>query len=385
MKRILYLNNYMSTSISGKRNADNIFSQPANNKVNGIYISLSEAGCNVQILSSGLVNSKSLKWFSVQEESFKGGKIRYCSIFDFPLINTFTSILSMYHQIRLENKKKMVDKIIFYNFKPEVAWAAWLAKKTLGIPIVVEFEDGYTSVEGLSIIKRWIFKQTEKIVSKSIDAAIVVNSKLADKFTVPTVIVRGVIDRSMLGKEQTKKKNILTTKLLYSGGLDIERGIKVAIESMKYLDKHFELYITGKGNLESEIKQIKDPRIHFKGFISYEEVQRMMYDVDILLQCQLENHAFGEMSFPSKVFEYMATGNRIVSSCVSDIEEFASGCFYFYQNDDPNQLAIAINSAYRDIQNSNTEVVENMKNKLSTLTPDVVGEQIISAIFYPPK
>lgn len=379
MKHIVYLNNYMLEDIIIERNNKNIFSQPANNKINAIRKSLEVNGCDVKILSSGLVNNKSFKFYKKVESNIDKG-IVYCPIIDIPLINTFSSALFTFLEIKKINKKRKINNIIFYNYKPEVAWAAWLAKKILNIPITLEYEDGYYSVESIGRIKKSIFNYTEKIVSKSIDSAILVTSKLRKRINNKNTIVRGVVDEDFLLKCKNEKVRNENITVLYSGGLDKERGIEVLLESLNYIEDDFKLIISGKGNLEHKVIEKKDNRIEFIGFVDYSIVKENLMNADILVNCQLENHDFGEASFPSKIFEYIATGNRIISSGVSDIKEFGKDCFYFYDNDDPKKLAKEIKRAIEDIKNNKNEFIDNIESLCSTNSYENIGKEIINIL-----
>lgn len=372
MRRILYLNNFMTEKVVKCRKNHTIFSQPANNKVSGITEALTANDCEVKILSSGLVNGKSGKFYKKLEDRALNVDIIYCSIIDFPLINTISSVFFMYNQIKKENATRKVDNIIFYNYKPEVAWAAWLAKKRLHIPITVEYEDGYSHVGEIHGLKAWIFNFTEEKVKKSVDSAILVNSHLKKYYSVPSVVVRGIVNNEFFRKckEYKKEKNEKPT-ILYSGGLDEERGIGVFLESLKYNDMDCCVIVSGKGNIESD-----DPRVDFKGFIPYEEVQKLMMQSDVLVQCQLSKNTFAKASFPSKLFEYIATGNMIVSSDIDEVKSFAGEAFAYYEDDDPEKLAEAIKSLYSE--------KGKMKNKIDALCeynlPNKVGKLILSIL-----
>ncbi|WP_435168686.1 glycosyltransferase [Paenibacillus glycanilyticus] len=373
-RKIIYLNNYMSTQIATLRNSQNIYSQPANNKILGIKKSLEAAGASVKVLSSGLVNSKSFKWHKRVEEKSNLIDVVYCSILDIPLISTIVSIVFMFFEIRKEHKKKSIDNLIFYNYKPEVAWAAWLAKRIFNIPITIEYEDGYSNIDSVKGFKRVLMKLTEDVVSKNISSAITVNSLLAEKQSVPSVVVRGVTDANLyLMREKHNKSKRSMPIIFYGGGLDKERGIEILLESLKYITKDFKLIITGKGKIT-----IDDPRVDFKGFIDYESMLSYMLDADILIQCQLSQHQFGNSSFPSKVFEYMATGNLIISSEVADIKDFAGDAFYYYQNDDPKQLAKVIIAALNDDSNTHRKI-ETHKLSVDNL-PKNIGDKLIGIL-----
>lgn len=375
MRRVLYLNNFMTLDIADIRNNRNVFSQPGNNKVTGVLDAMVAAGCNVTMLSSCLVNKKTGKWYKRIDSKFHDVPVVYCSILDLPLFNSISSIISMYRTISKMVKNEKIDNILFYNYKPEVAWTAYFVKKRYGIPITVEYEDGFTSISYLGKLKKLIFGFTENFVSKQVDSAIVVNSLIASKYDVPTVVVRGVVNTEFYREccEYQKQPNDIFT-ILYSGGLNEARGIYVLIDALKYISFNLKLVITGKG----EFKPVVDPRIDFRGFVSIEEAHTLMRQADLLAITQLKNNVFGNESFPSKLFEYIATGNMIVASSVSDIKEFAGNSIDYYDNDDPRELAAAIEKCYqRWLQGENTE------NRVTDLCiknlPDGIGNKIVEA------
>lgn len=381
MKHIVYLNNYMLEDIIKLRNNKEVFSQAANNKILGIKKSLEENGCDVKILSTGLVNNNSFKFYKKYNSKIDS-KVTYCSIIDIKLLNTIWSIFSTYFEINKINKIQKIDNIIFYNYKPEVAWSAWLANKILKIPLTVEYEDGYYSTEGISPFKQKLFTVTESIVSKNIHSAILVTSKLKQRVNVKNVVVRGIVDEKFM--DYCRYKNIKEEnnriKVLYSGGIDKERGIEVLLKSLDYIDEDFELIITGRGPLENKVLKKNDKRISFLGFIEYKKVKENIKNADILINCQLENHNFGNVSFPSKIFEYMATRNLVISSCVSDIKEFGKECFLFYENDNPVQLAKCIEEAIENIRNKNDDKITNMMDLSKNNICKVIGKDIINIL-----
>lgn len=375
MKNIVYLNNYMSEIIIKQRNNKSFYSQAANNKIRGIADSIISTSNRLTIISSGLMNNKTFKKYKKNSDKLKEVNIIYSEIVDIPLINTLSSIWYMYKEIKRMNKENPIDNIIFYNYKPEVAWTAFLAKKRLKIPITVEYEDGYGNINDLGKFKSIIFKFTEKIVSKNIDSAILVNSLLKNKFKVPNVIIRGIVDVNFYEecKKYDKKKNDIFT-ILYAGGLDEARGINVLIQSLKYISFDFKLIITGKGNINFE-----DERIEFKGFIPYKEMKNIMKQADLLVQCQLVNDSFQNVSFPSKIFEYIATNNFVISSKVADITEFSKDEIIYYDNDDPRQLANKITEIYNMYLNETKQ-----KNTFDRLCeenlPKMIGNKIINIL-----
>lgn len=342
MKRVLYLCNYMTDDIQKKRNNRATFSQAANNKITGIAKALLYNDCEVVILSSGLVNNKTGRFYPEESDTAGFAEVIYAGMRDIPIIGSFSSAIHMYRLICRICTEKKVDNIIFYNYKPEVALPALWAKKRFGIPITVEYEDGYSKVADVKGLKKLIFTKTEQLVAKKLDSAILVSAQLQPQFSVPNVVVRGVVNEEFYQEScnYIKEKNDKFT-ILYSGDLGKTRGVGILYNALDYFKKDCKVVITGKGQLESN-----DPRIDFKGFVSYQEVKNLMNQADVLLQCQRIKDSFAQASFPSKIFEYIATGNIIVSSAMQDVKKFAGDAIIYYEDDDARKLSEALEKAY---------------------------------------
>lgn len=374
MKNIIYLNNYLDESIIHQRNNANVFSQAANNKISGIRTALEKVGCDVTIVSSGLTNGKSARWF--RRKIWRADKMIYCGIFDFPLLNTLSSIVSMYREIRRLEKQKPIDHIIFYNYKPEVAWPAYWAKKYMGIPITIEYEDGYSHIDNMKSIKSMIFSFTEKYISKRVDSAIVVNSAICKQYSVPSVVVRGIVNEKLYQQALIRHKTEHRDRIVfaYTGGIDNERGIDILIEALKYVKDDIQVIVTGKGKLNCI-----DARLQFKGMVPYDEMQEILLSSDILLQCQKSRSGFAQVSFPSKLFEYLATQNLIISSDIQDVKCFAGDALLYYENDDPRKLAKAMEKAISLI--GDTDVQQRLNDLARENLPQSVGTKILQSIF----
>lgn len=372
MKNIVYIGNYMLNDIIDLRNNNKVFSQAAKNKMDLIYKSLKKNNCNVNILSNGWMNNKSFK----KHKGFTSDlnkDVYYIEIFDFPIFNMISSIYYGYKKVKNIHYNNKIDSIIFYNYRPETAVIAYLANRHLNIPIIVEYEDGYYNLKDIGVIKRSIINITEEIVSKSIKGSILVTSELRKRVKGCSVIVRGICNDEIITRAKKNKKNNSIPIVMYSGGLEEIRGVKVLLESLKYTHSKFKLIITGRGECEDYIKSNKDSRIEFLGYISYNEVVDNMINADILVNCQLERNSFGIASFPSKIFDYASTGNLILSSNNSDIEEFMGSCVSIYYNDNPHELAEKLDELLKSLK---TNKYLEMKNKIDEFRSNNLSKEI---------
>lgn len=104
---------------------------------------------------------------------------------------------------------------------------------------------------------------------------------------------------------------------MYSGKLEKGYGIPMLIDAfMQIKDKDLELWFTGGGNAEEYIRDcaIKDSRIKFWGFLpTREDVLNKQLQAALLVNMRLPSETVSTYSFPSKLFEYMATGVPVLS------------------------------------------------------------------------
>ena len=101
---------------------------------------------------------------------------------------------------------------------------------------------------------------------------------------------------SILEKREVKD----SVKFVYLGTLSEKKGIKWLIESFNSVSTHFanaELFLAGKGELEQYIKEscIKNPKIHYEGFLSEAEVGKLLSQMDVLVCPSLWNEPFGRV------------------------------------------------------------------------------------------
>ncbi|MFD0671316.1 glycosyltransferase [Cohnella sp. GCM10027633] len=380
---VLYLNNYMLADAIERRGNESTFSQAANNKIDQVKAAIETNGHRVRMLSSGLTNNRSFRWHRGFRSELNQD-LHYAGIFDLPLLNIITSIASMCYRVFKLHRASKIDYLIFWNYKPEVAVVAYLCKLLLGIKIILDYEDGYFAMPGMKG-KRKVINKIESFVKNKIDGAILVSPDLVPRVEPkPFYVFRGLanpamLDHSLAAKRDKAKGDDIV--LMYSGGLDHERGIDVLVEALKYTRESFSLVITGRGPLAKILNADADPRIRYLGYLDYESAKRHMREADILINTQRETIDFAFASFPSKIFDYLATDRLIVSSNVGNMRAFSEGAFYIYEKDDPKQLAAAIDKAIGEVADGRSEhklaLTRSLRDKL---TPALVGKGLIAAL-----
>ena len=159
----------------------------------------------------------------------------------------------------------------------------------------------------------WI---TIKQMQRDFDGFVLYAAKMAEYLNIPSdkwILMEGSYDISeQIMSVKEKKKAIM-----YSGKLDEQYGIKMLVDAfMSVQDSDIELWITGGGNTEGYIRECvkKDSRIKFYGFLpSRNDVLKLQQQASLLVNIRLPSEPASAYCFPSKLFEYMATGTPVLS------------------------------------------------------------------------
>nr|WP_288720748.1 glycosyltransferase [uncultured Blautia sp.] len=231
---------------------------------------------------------------------------------------------------------------------------------------------------GQSHIKATLKKidwQSIKKMQKKFDGFILYAEKMAEYLKIPSdkwILLEGSYDtfeQIMVVKE--KKKAVM-----YSGKLDEQYGIKMLVDAfMSIRDSDIELWITGGGNTEGYIKECegKDHRIKFYGFLpSRQDVLQKQAEASLLVNMRLPSEPASGYCFPSKLFEYMATGTPVLSFDIAGIPREYLRYLYIVNQETVDALAKAIEETLgldeASLQEQGNEAREFVINEKNTKT-----------------
>lgn len=211
-----------------------------------------------------------------------------------------------------------------------------------------------------------------KKMQKKFDGFILYAEKMADYLEVPSgkwILMEGSYD--------TSEQRVITAErkkaVMYSGKLDEQYGIKMLVDAfMSISEPDVELWLTGGGNAESYIQECakKDTRIKFYGFLpSREDVLRKQAEASLLINMRLPSEPASGYCFPSKLFEYMATGTPVLSFDIAGIPREFLKYLFIVKEENKKALAKAIaetlkldRKALKERGNAAREFIVNEKN-----------------------
>lgn len=154
------------------------------------------------------------------------------------------------------------------------------------------------------------------------------------------------------GEPATDREAPKKRAVMYSGTLDREYGIPMLLDAFSSIrDGGLELWLTGGGNAEELIrsKAQEDARIKFFGFLpSRRDVVALQREASLLLNMRLPSEEASSYCFPSKLFEYMATGTPVLTFRLGGIPEEYYRYLVTVDAESADRLAGSIVSALQD-------------------------------------
>ena len=165
--------------------------------------------------------------------------------------------------------------------------------------------------------------------------------------------------------QNVKKLNIKKKKTIffYSGSFFKNTGLEILLEAIDLLkEKNFELWISGSGDdrfIKSAMKT--DNRIKFLGLLSTNQLINTYKKADIFLNPRPVSMTSNDISFPSKLFDYLWWNKPIISTCTKSLDPKYREILDIVE-DDPVSIALAIRSyleGKKYFKNKNKEWIIN--------------------------
>ncbi|MBR4155843.1 MAG: glycosyltransferase [Bacteroidales bacterium] len=256
-------------------------------------------------ISVGFTNIKGIKQFSIIHNLYKEA----CKIVKRNCEKTYVIIPYMvFHHVRVAKllKNKFKDKVVICQIIPDIF---------------------HTKKKASAFY--WMNKYSENNAKKS-DAFVLFTKAMSEYLNIPDekfMIMESVIDGNSYNLSSNNINND-NDKLhvLYTGALRKEHGIMKFVDMMNHIKRDdFELWITGIGPLSDKLKDAadKDSRIKFFGTVAKDKVFELQSKADILINPRSDDDSpeLTRYMFPSKLMEYMLTGNPAVICRMSGIPE----------------------------------------------------------------
>ncbi len=206
-----------------------------------------------------------------------------------------------------------------------------LWSKIIGYKLVLAIEEDYTffrdNIKLISRFKFWTVRKFDFLNSRLAEAVVVISNHLKEKYVrlkARTVILIPVTAKLNFNQQKSNFNSPL--QVIYAGSFADKDGVSDIIEGFLTFNKKFQdstLILTGHSEQQKYYQEkYKDEKsLVFPGFLEDEEFYGLIRDADVLCMCRTES-GFANSGFPFKLGEYLATGNPVICTKVSDVQNY---------------------------------------------------------------
>lgn len=290
--------------------------------------------------------------------------------------------------ISVDDEKKLI--IVYTPHTPFIQAANWAKRKDPRIKICMVVPDlpQYMDLsESLSPIYKFLksidLKQFAK-ENKTVDSYILLTEQMADALNVgdrPYRVVEGIYEAT----NGVSNKRVGIKTIVYTGKLNLAFGATNLVKAFHSIQNaNIRLVICGSGEAKNEIAQIaaKDSRIDFKGQVTSDEARKCILDGDILVNPRPNDSIYTKYSFPSKIIDYLATGNPVIAFELDGMPKIYKDFIYYIPGNNIESIAKTIqrviNADPKEIQVRTNKALQYINYKLSR---EEVAKSIINLNF----
>lgn len=290
--------------------------------------------------------------------------------------------------ISVDDEKKLI--IVYTPHTPFIQAANWAKRKDPRIKICMVVPDlpQYMDLsESLSPIYKFLksidLKQFAK-ENKTVDSYILLTEQMADALNVgdrPYRVVEGIYEAT----NGVSNKRVGIKTIVYTGKLNLAFGATNLVKAFHSIQNaNIRLVLCGSGEAKNEIAQIaaKDSRIDFKGQVTSDEARKCILDGDILVNPRPNDSIYTKYSFPSKIIDYLATGNPVIAFELDGMPKIYKDFIYYIPENNIESIAKTIqrviNADPKEIQVRTNKALQYINYKLSR---EEVAKSIINLNF----
>lgn len=267
--------------------------------------------------------------------NYIGGQTLLAKKFIKRRIDNFRGILKSALNILSEKKDNKTDAIIYYSTSTSRALIFYIITRFKNILFLKE-ESEFPSIylKNMNSLQKALFKNLHYSL---FDGSLLMTNKLIEYFVnekknkTPYLHVPMTVDFERFFKIQ--KNNLSPDYIAYCGVLNNEKdGVNILIEAFALITDEFpgiKLYLIGDAGTQLEMDQYQKQvdnnnllgKVVFKGRLGKDEIPEILVSAKILVLPRPPSFQ-SEGGFPTKLGEYLATGNPVIVTKVGEIANY---------------------------------------------------------------
>jgi glycosyltransferase involved in cell wall biosynthesis len=217
-------------------------------------------------------------------------------------------------------------------FNAELIWLynGYAAEVVLGrlisqkhkVPMVFEFEDWHFSRSRKWNPKPMVDYAIWGLFAKNFQKSYAVSKRLGSKLdrrSKSVEILPGLVSQNIcrMVEEAPPFLSANGTIAGYFGGLSVEKGANLILESLPKCESHIRYIVCGAGPLKTEFEKAHlsfPEKLEFLGCVSTSELHKAMSRCDVIINPHRPLSEYGQGIFPFKIVEAIASGRVVLST-----------------------------------------------------------------------
>lgn len=253
-------------------------------------------------------------------------------LINLPLLKVFVRLFGSFFGL-VTQKKAGLDAVCVYAAHTPNLLAAYVFSKLYNVPFFVYIPD-LPSYMDMGMNRSALLRALKKIDACIIDFLVSASSGVF-------VISRHMVDdnATWIGKPYlvlegiaSSGENLVTPVsppdenkkyIFYAGGLNRAYGIVELVEGFIKSGVDCELWLCGRGELESYVKDVsvRYPSVKYLGFLSVSDVERIQGEASCLALTRNPDQRYTRYSFPSKLLEYLVSGVPVLTTRLTGVPD----------------------------------------------------------------
>lgn len=281
--------------------------------------------------------------------------VAFCNLF---ILNKFTStyalfqsILKYYRSNTGSNEISIIVNTPNINLLVAILLSKIFSSRKVSVTLIIPDIPTMITIfnEGFSLKKKLqgLIDKFSMYLAQKCDSFVLLTDQMKEFFknSIRYVVVEGLIDIDKdyyCEKKPYNGKNII----LYTGTLNKFFGISKLLDAFEMLNRDdAELWICGSGDCSNEIhkRSISNKNIKFFGLVDVNMSQQLQMQADILINPRGSDGEFVKYSFPSKIMEYLKTGNVVIMNKLPGIPSEYYEYVFCPKDETPESLCDTIN------------------------------------------
>jgi glycosyltransferase involved in cell wall biosynthesis len=235
-------------------------------------------------------------------------------------------------------------------------------------PLLLDYEDGKHLID--KGIWRIMSGLAETLGKPLVKGALLATPNLASRLSgfIPKVVIPGILHDGIVFNPPPAPGEPVS--ILYSGSLDNERGIPLLIDYLEQgdLPPNVVFHITGQGMFSERLCELQKAHrysIIFHATVSQERLAEIRSICHYGLNLQTSANPISDVTYPSKTFDYLNAGIRLISTRAAGAEKVLGETAIYLDEESPASLRRAILIAIDTLHSESSFDAINLLNHYS--------------------